>query len=191
MPNPFEQLRAKAGDGEKSMSWYMKNVSRLARGATSANSLMRKEEIGELTTKLDIGAMYLYFYDPKYKDVLPFYDTFPLVLPFEKAKGGFYGINLHYVPYLARAKILGTLLEYTTNEKLTSDTKIQMSWSLLKSLSNVSAIKPCIKRYLTAHVNSSFMKINPEDWKAAIFLPVEQFKKATKNEVFADSRSKF
>jgi len=35
------------------------------------------------------------------------------------------------------------------------------------------------------------MKINPEDWQAAIFLPIEGFVGATKEQVFRDSRSKF
>ena len=28
-----------------------------------------------------IGKMYFYFYDPKTKDTLPYYDRFPLVIP--------------------------------------------------------------------------------------------------------------
>ena len=42
------------------------------------------------------GKMYFYFYDPKYKAVLPIYDRFPLVIPIEPYPDGFLGLNLHY-----------------------------------------------------------------------------------------------
>jgi len=92
LANPFQRLRAKAGDGQKSMDWYMNNVKNLV-GARLSQSSVMKSDIGELKTNIEIGSMYLYFYDPKLKEELPFYDTFPLVLPFSPAKGGFYGIN--------------------------------------------------------------------------------------------------
>ena len=104
--NTFQKLRAQVGDGQKSIDWYMRNVRGLVGARVSGNTVMQSD-IGSLTSKVEIGAMYMYFYDPKFKDQLPFYDTFPLVLPFGPAKGGFYGINVHYLPYLLRAKVLG------------------------------------------------------------------------------------
>jgi hypothetical protein len=191
MANPFETLRAKSGDGQKSVWWYMRNVQKIV-GATSAtpNATMQSD-LGEMKSNIEIGSMYLYYYDPKWKKELPFYDTFPLVLPFGPAPGGFYGINLHYAPYMVRAKILGELLNYTSSKTYNASTKIKMSYQLLKGLSNSNEVKPCIKHYLTPHVRSRFLKINPIDWKTVIFLPLEQFQKKTKDEVFRDSRSKF
>ena len=189
MANPFEQLRAKAGDGQKSMWWYMRNVQSLVGDSITASNAM-KSDIGELTSKIEVGQMYMYFYDPKWKEELPFYDRFPLVLPFGPAPGGFYGINLHYAHYMVRAKILGELLDYT-DKKITNDSKIKMSYDLLNSIRYSKEVKPCIKHYLTAHVQSRYMKVNPIDWKAVIFLPIESFAKVNKQEVFRDSRSKY
>jgi hypothetical protein len=190
LANTFEKLRAKAGDGQKSIDWYMRNVKNLV-GARVTQSSVLRSDIGAPQSNIEIGSMYLYLYDPKWKDQLPFYDTFPLVLPFGPAAGGFYGINLHYLPYMIRAQVLGELLDYTNSKIYSSTTKMKMSYSLLQNLSNAAEIKPCIKHYLTSHVQSRFLKINPEDWKTAVFLPVEAFKGATKEQVFADSRSKF
>lgn len=187
--NAFQKLRAQIGDGQKSIDWYMKNVKSLVGARVSSNTVM-KSDIGSLTTKTEIGSMYLYFYDPKHKATLPFYDTFPLVLPFAPAKGGFYGINVHYLPYMLRAKVLGELLKYTDSKVLSPTSKMRMSYQLLNSLQTAPEVKPCIKHYLTTHVKSQFMKINPTDWKAAIFLPVEAFVGATKETVFRDTRSK-
>lgn len=189
MANPFDQLRAKSGDGQKSMGWYMRNVERLVGDSISPNNALQSD-IGKTVSTIDVGSMYLYFYDPKWKEELPFYDRFPLVLPFGPAPGGFYGINLHYAPYLVRAKILGELLDYT-DKNISDDSKIKLSYDLLTSIRNANEVKPCIKHYLNAHVKSRLMKINPTDWKAVIFLPIESFEKATKQEVFRDSRSKY
>jgi hypothetical protein len=187
--NAFQKLRANIGDGQRSIQWYMNNVRNLV-GARLSNNTVMKSDIGELKSNFEIGSMYLYFYDPKWKDQLPFYDTFPLVLPFGPAKGGFYGINLHYLPYMLRAKVLGELLEYADSKTLSNTSKMRLSYQLLTSLQNAPEIKPCIKHYLTGHVKSQFMRINPSDWKAAVFLPVEAFVGATKESVFRDTRGK-
>ena len=187
--NTFQKLRAQVGDGQKSIDWYMRNVRGLVGARVSGNTVMQSD-IGSLTSKVEIGAMYMYFYDPKFKDQLPFYDTFPLVLPFGPAKGGFYGINVHYLPYLLRAKVLGESMNFADSKTLTPTSKMRLSYNLLNSLQTAAEIKPCIKHYLTTHVRSQFMKINPVDWKAAIFLPVEAFVGATKESVFRDTRSK-
>ena len=62
----------------------------------------------------------MFFYDPKYKKTLPYYDTFPLVLPLERIPGGFAGINFHYLrPVKARFTLLERLQRFSTRgEKL-------------------------------------------------------------------------
>lgn len=185
MTNPFEQIRANSNDQQKSFNWYMRQVQSLASNINTPSSAIRSDMF-EKTTNFEVGSMYLYRYDPKHKEKLPYYDTFPLVLPFEPAAGGFYGLNLHYLPYMLRAKVLGQLLETANNRTIGPDTKMRYNWSLLKGVGN--EIKPCVKRYLTSHVTTQFYKVNPEDWKATIFLPIENFVGANKDKVFRDSR---
>ena len=45
-----------------------------------------------------LGKMFFYKYDPKWAKKLPYWDMYPLVFPFEKAPGGYYGFNLQYIP---------------------------------------------------------------------------------------------
>ena len=47
-----------------------------------------------------IGRLNMFLYDPKYKDKLPYYDVFPLVLPIQRYSDGFLGINFHYLTLL-------------------------------------------------------------------------------------------
>ena len=94
--NPFTDIRTKAGDVDRSLNWYQIQVKNLKNVRPS--TLMSNAP--ELTTTILPGNMYMFFYDAKLKDKLPYWDAFPLVLPFRKVPGGFFGLNLHYIPCL-------------------------------------------------------------------------------------------
>lgn len=137
----------------------------------------------------NVGDMYMFFYDPKTKKKLPYYDTFPLVVLLEPTKDGFYGLNLHYLSLPLRAKFLDALLETAKGER-TSKSHFAIRMSVLKSVQRMKYYKPCIKRYLTSHVDSRIMKVQPTDWEMATFLPVQQFEKANATRVWRDSGKK-
>ena len=50
----------------------------------------------------------------------------------EKAKGGFYGLNLHYLPHKQRALFFDRLTDYSTNKKYDLSTRLRLSYNLLK-----------------------------------------------------------
>ena len=50
---------------------------------------------------------------------------FHLVLPLEPMRGGFIGLNFHYLPYGARFSFLQQLQSYASNGKFDQSTKIQ------------------------------------------------------------------
>lgn len=187
MANPFEQIRADSNQQQKSFNWYMNQVRNVARGINSPSNAI-SSSITKRQGNYDIGSMYMFRYDAKHKGKLPYFDAFPLCLPFEPTNDGFWGMNLHYLPYLLRARLLGKLLETMDDRQLTSQSQMSYNWELLSSTARFPEVKPCIKRYLSSQLRSSFYKIDPLDWKAAIFLPVEDFN-ANKGTVFSDSRS--
>ena len=114
--------------------------------------------------------MYHFRYDPKGAKTLPYYDKFPLIFMVGPAAGGFYGINLHYLPPQLRAKLMDSLYDITN------------------SASKYKFFKPTFKHYLSSQVKSEFIEINSTEWDTALFLPTERFEKARKSKVFADSR---
>ena len=59
-------------------AWIRSKVKDLS----SKSALMRAQE--RLRTNTIIGKMYFFYYDPKTKDSLPYYDRFPLVIPIEQ-----------------------------------------------------------------------------------------------------------
>lgn len=135
------------------------------------------------------GRMFYFRYDPKTKKTLPYYDTFPLIFMVGPAKGGFYGINLHYLPPQLRAKLMDSLYDLANNKRFDETTKLRMSYDILNSASKFRFYKPTFKHYLTRHVRSRFLEVESVEWDIALFLPNERFEKATKQKVYADSRN--
>lgn len=177
--NPIEPLRNK----DNSLRWYKEQIKKL--GLTNHSSAMNAG-IGTYATGIEVGKMYLYSYDAKHKDTLPYWDMFPLVFPFSPTKDGFIGINLHYLPYLLRLKLLEELSIYATKQRpMTKQTRLKLSWNVL---SKVGMAHPCVKRYLSTHIRSHFLEIHPQDWKTAALLPVEHFVGKDKTAVFKLSK---
>jgi hypothetical protein len=165
--------------------WFREKVKQASASArmraVTPAQLLKREEEGSAT----LGKMLFYKYDPKFAKKLPYWDMYPLVFPFEKAKGGFYGLNLHYIPPRDRAVLMDELKEYATNNKYDATTRLKITYDLLKGYGRAV---PCVKRYLGSHVQSNTVRINADEWEIAIFLPVERFQKQKKNVVWNDSR---
>ena len=177
----LDPLVQKQGDTRKSGAWYRQAVASIADKAR-AGTLMRK---GQLLGRPSGGRLNLFFYDPKFKKTLPYYDTFPLVLPIDTFKGGFLGINLHYLPINLRIRLLDRLIDDTNNVKFDATTKIVADY---QSLKNVRLIKPALKKYLAGKVQSKFRRIDADEFTIAALLPVARFKKASIAQVHRDSR---
>lgn len=184
--SPIDQLRQKETP-ERSFRWYQDNIRQLGLNNLTPTQAMRTN-IGEFVTKIELGDMYLYKYDPKLKETLPYYDMFPLTVVFRKVPGGFFGLNMHYLPPMLRMKLLTRLLEYTNDKTLSDTTKFKLKWTLLNNAARFPGVHACVKRYLYSHVQTRLMRIHPQDWKKAIMLPIDNFKKAPRNHVFSDSR---
>lgn len=173
---------------QSALQWYKKKTMDL--GSSVRPATVMKEE-NRLKSTFQIGKMYYFYYDPKLKKELPYYDTFPLIFPIGPAPGGFYGINLHYISPFHRAVLMNNLYNITNNTKFDKTTKLVLSYKILNSATKYSYFKPCIKHYLADHVRSKFLLIDSVEWNIALFLPTEQFKKKSKEFVWKESKSKF
>ena len=185
--NPFADIRLKAGDAQRSLNWYQTQIRTLK--DVRPNKLMSNAP--ELTNQILPGAMYMFFYDAKFKETLPYWDKFPLVLPFKKISGGFFGLNLHYLPYAVRFKLLGALSVLANDKTHGEDTRLLLNWKLLNSATKFAPAKASVKHYLYEHLKSRFFKIKYPDWVTASQLPVERFVGASKQEIWRDSMGKF
>ena len=184
----FEAFRAGINPRTKeAQNWFRKKAQ--AMGRINRQELLKDDQV-KLVNRQNplIGSMNMFFYDPKHKDTLPYYDRFPLAIIVKPAPGGFYGLNLHYLPNVLRAKFLDALLDITNNDKYDETTKFDVTLKLLQSSSKMKFFKPCLKHYLTRHVKSRLARVQAPEWEIATFLPTAQFEKANKSAVYADSR---
>lgn len=150
---------------------------------TSVNGNQILSDRSRLINRIDqihYGHMIMFYYDPKWADKLPYFDRFPLVIPLQPAKGGFLGLNLHYLPPGHRAVLMDNLYQseiYNPKNQITDETRIRINYDRLKATIRNRYFVPCIKHYLYSHTRSRFFLVPPADWDAFIFLPTERFEK--------------
>tara|TARA_B110000285_G_C14830867_1_gene470827 strand:+ start:152 stop:709 length:558 start_codon:yes stop_codon:yes gene_type:complete len=179
--NFIQSVTDAAKDRPKSTQWYKDKIKEF--GKPGAMDLIRD---GKRANTPFYGRLNMFFYDPKHKKTLPYYDTFPLVLPLEFYSDGFLGINFHYLPIPLRIKLLDGLVDYSNNNNFDESTKLIVDYSKLKKL---RIIKPTLHRYLAGQTKSQFRRIDADEFTVAALLPVQRFKKASAAEVWKDSRS--
>ena len=162
---------------KQSIKWFRDKARVLFRGRYARmdrGEIMKDDALSlkgrPVTSASPLGNMYMYIYDAKHKDTLPYYDAFPLVIILGPAERGFYGLNLHYLPPVVRAKLLDAVLGSS------------------KSAIPDKYIAPARKRYLTTQVKSRFALVDKPEWEIATFLPMADFRGASVAKVYKDSR---
>lgn len=187
----------------KSAQWFIREVNQLSQDlggpALPRQVLPAKQRSGRMNLSRGLipGNFYMYVYDPKYKNdpkVLPYYDIFPLTVPYNSGKDWFIGLNFHYMPYPMRVKMLGLMMQYANTVSpilgrpvLDENTRLNYNWSIIKKTALLPLAKQCIKKYLYAHVRSQFKLIEPVHWVTMMMLPAEHFKRKDKYGVWLQS----
>lgn len=207
MPYIFEQIAQNAAaqnisakNMQEAREWYMNEARRVTN--VSGNRLMG-EDPSLLTNYLNqdsIGKMYMFYYDAKYKDELPYWDRFPLIFVLDVRSDRFWGVNLHYLPPLYRARLMNALYRIQNRGKTPLSIKLRLTYDVLKSI-DPRVAKFAVKQYLrysagskkkgsggAVGVRSRFMQIPYDRWDVALMLPTEQFEKQNKSKVWADFR---
>ncbi len=169
-----------AGGKSQSVAWFRSKIKEF--GTPKSADLLRD---GKRTSTPTFGLLNMFVYSPKLKDKLPYYDTFPLVLPIEQYNNGFLGINLHYLSIPMRIRLLDRLTDFANNKAFDETTFINADY---RGLKNIELIKPCLKRYLAGYVKSQFRKVEADEFMVATLLPVQRFKKQSDTYVFGKSR---
>lgn len=162
----------------ESLNWFFAQIKK-DKSAFPKNSFKIVKNIPP------IGILCHFIYDPKTKDKLPYWDKFPLVIPFNFTNESFIGINLHYLPIPIRAKLLDGLMNIK-HKSATDKAYIQLSYSALQALARQKILNHCIKRYLLSHVKSDIIMIDFDQWENVVYLPTQQFQKASAAKVWGD-----
>lgn len=160
-----------------SVRWYLNQIQKL--NVNSQKFLMREQR----AEGIDIGDMYYFRYVAKHRDTLPYWDSYPMIFPFNILPDGFMGLNLHYVHPVVRAVLLDSL-ESVSKKK----DAMAINWQILKGASQQPYIRHTVKRYLFSQVSSHFVKIEKRDWMPAMLMPLQQFHGASAEKVWSEAK---
>jgi len=174
----------------ESREWFRKKVQRMQ---VNRRALMKEDPIdrksaGMGRNKAVIGKMAMFFYDAKHRDKLPYWDSFPLVIIAGPAPKGFYGLNLHYLPIPLRAKFLDSLMDYTSDETYDENTRLNITYNMLKKTAKLKYFQPCFKHYLTRQVEDNLAFVASPEWEIATFLPMAQWQGAGQSAAYKNTR---
>lgn len=183
----FEQNVENPAMERSATEWFNQESQNLRKPVRLPERILT-EKRDRLANTLVVGRMYLFMYDAKTKADLPYYDRLPLIFPFKKVKDGFYGINLHYLPPLLRAKLMDSLRTLANNTAYDDTTKLRLSYNILNSAARFKLFVPCVKHYLNSHTRSRFLWVPASQWNNVIFLPLERFSGARREKVWRDSQ---
>lgn len=156
---------------KRPLTWFIEQRNILLQQNTSTTKLIASQKT---TYNIVPGFLYLFGYDAKFKDTLPYWDSFPLILPYRKYKDGFLALNLHYAPIDFRVGLLENL-QYIHRQTISEITKLRNARDLIESYSGSRYGRMCIHHYLNAHVKTHFKQINTDEWITAAMLPVQRF----------------
>ena len=177
----YIQSVVKAAKGRpRSTDWFRDKIKEF--GQPGAMDLIRD---GKQKNTPFFGRLNMFFYDPKLKKTLPYYDRFPLVLPLERYSDGFLGINFHYLPINLRIRLLDRMVDFSNNTEFDESTTLDVDYTGVKG---IRLVKPTLKRYLSGRVKTNFRRIDADEFTVATLLPVQRFRKASDQEVYRDSR---
>ena len=170
---------------KKSLEWLSQKIAEL-RGTSNIPAGMSRERFRQVDN-FRLGKLYCFYYDPKGKESLPYYDRFPMVLAIEKYNDGFLGLNLHYLPFNYRLAFLSKLLKFAVQGEPGEIDRLRVTYDILVASKRLKEFRPCIKRYLSGHIQSKILAIQPNEWDIAAFLPLQQFRGAKSQQVWQES----
>lgn len=172
---------------DRATEWLARNLSKIKTNIKQEDFIEKGKTL--VRKSLTPGKMIFYGYMPKTKDVLEFWDEFPVVVIIDPQPGGFLGLNLHYLPPTRRARFLNELLKYVNTpdwDKNTSKSaEFRVGYSLLKTTTKMKDFRPCIKRYYYKHIVTKVSFIEPINWKTVPFFPLDKFKGASRADIWS------
>lgn len=168
-----------------SYKWYVSKVNNLRNPYALANQI--KKETGRNTNKFLLGGLYCYYYNAKTADRLDYWDAFPLVMPLERYNDGFLALNFHYLPPKIRAGFMDKLLDKSITDDDNNPVRVRITYEILNASRRYKEFRPCLKKYLYTNIASKILKVQPQEWETAVFLPTQQFQKAKASDVWKES----
>lgn len=189
LPSMYERF-SNASPSEKeslksqSMGWLNLKVKALKENEQNLSIILNKYK-----RTFFPGGMFFYVYDAKTKENLPYWDKFPLILLLELRGDGFLGLNLHYLDYDTRLKVISNILKTTVRDKSNDVLISNITYNTVKNSPIYKDLKKyCVKKYLKSNIKSRILPVESHEWIFAAMLPVADFQKKTNSQVWKKTK---
>lgn len=166
-------------------------------GYISRTSEVPEERKGKL---LQVGKMYSYNYDPKYKDILAFYDFAPVMICIghvQTASGQLnaLGINISYIPPKIRPLVLDKIFKIfrggieasikQVKKSKVATKEIPLNYEVCKQILKDSGFEFAIRSYIYTRMKTEPRIVTYEDWWKPSTFPSEFIEKMNIRAIYA------
>lgn len=192
-PSPFDNLKVSKENMRQSVDWFQSQIKIISRSSYQPKTLLGNTNY--LVSNPTIGKMYLYKYNAKWKDQLPYWDALPIIIYMGKKEGrstNFNGCNLHYLPPPMRLNLLKNLYDLANNDKFDATTRFKITYDILMRLSRAKNLGAdfAFKEYIFDQMESKFLEIPPSSFPMVSLLPIENFQKQSKQYVWHQAKQR-
>ena len=170
-------------------NWFINATNKLELNMSQIGNQKGTTNYRRIIKKPRHGQMYLFRYEPIGRQKLKYYDRFPLTIVVDVYRDGFLALNLHYLPIKLRIALLNKLAYFLNshNYELTAKFK-QLTYKNLIPFVRFREALPALHRYNVNNFRSRVVKIFPDEWLLASFLPAQRWMKQSENTVYAHSK---
>lgn len=118
-----------------------------------------------------------------------YYDKYPLVLVTEVYRGGFEGVNVHYLDPVHRSAMFDVIMRKLPTISASEQwrTRLRIDYDRLKARRQFKFFKPCYKKYLWSGMKRRPVVVPYEIWEEMMGANISRFEKARPITVFRNS----
>jgi len=171
------------------LRWYRRYISTRYKNINRHN-IRNSPNVRQVVRPIR-GSMYTFRYVPKGRDTLPYYDSWPLIIPFKRFSGGkIHAFNLHYMPPKLRLKTLIHLSPLILSSEFAEDRQtggqenpdyfddnfLNIRW-FHTDRGFLRALKKCTRTYLKSHIKGKLIEFPTQTWPVVVFLPIARWRK--------------
>lgn len=171
----YRKSKASAAVIGNAVRWF---VAEVTKRFGSTRIPMRTAQIGGLPVAADSieqGKMYLFEYRASPDE--PYYDRFPLVIPFSVEDDRMLGFNVHYLPIQYRVMALAEIVKNAvSNAKYPPLPSAFSTFGYTNTTGGFRFMRVCVRTYLFKQIRSRVAEIPATGWLSAAFLPIAGFR---------------
>jgi len=165
-----------------------------ATDATYIRFLKMANAAGKLSVpiRLFVGQMVFFKYRPQSESIIStntYYHKYPLELVTDVYRGGFSGVNVHYLDPIRRTMLFDVIMRDLPTIKMGEEwrTRLRVDYDRLVARRQFKFFKPCFKRYSWKGMKRRPIVVPFELWEDMVASNTMKFEKAKPITVFRDS----